>query len=119
MVVVIGRPAGPCPCLSFNAQQPHHPIPFHPPFTYRLSRLGVQAEILTKVGDDAYGKMITDELSQDGLVTARVMRKAGITSPFTYVIVDVAGQTRTCIHTPSEGAYVWVPVVLGGCLLVR
>lgn len=63
------------------------------------------AEILTKVGDDAYGKMITDELGQDGLGTARVIRKQGITSPFTYVIVDVAGQTRTCIHTPSEGAW--------------
>lgn len=68
-----------------------------------LSRLGVQAEIMTKVGEDAYGKMITDELSQDGLDVSRVIRKPGITSPFTYVIVDVAGQTRTCIHTPSEG----------------
>ena len=73
----------------------------------RLSRLGVEAEILTKVGDDAYGKMITDELGQEGLGTARVVRKAGITSPFTYVIVDTAGQTRTCIHTPSEGERCW------------
>jgi sugar/nucleoside kinase (ribokinase family) len=64
----------------------------------------VRAEILTKVGDDAYGTMITDELSKDSIETGRVIRKAGITSPFTYVIVDVAGQTRTCIHTPSEGA---------------
>lgn len=79
----------------------------------RLSRLGVPAEILTKVGDDAYGKMITDELSQEGLGTARVVRKPGIISPFTYVIVDTAGQTRTCIHTPSEGKW-WC-----WCLLTR
>ena len=71
----------------------------------RLSRLGVRAEIVTKVGDDAYGTMITDELQRDGVDVARVIRKPGITSPFTYVIVDVAGQTRTCIHTPSEGEY--------------
>lgn len=72
----------------------------------RLSRLGVPAEIMTKVGDDAYGALITDELRKDGLDVSRVIRKAGITSPFTYVIVDVAGQTRTCIHTPSEGKVV-------------
>eukprot|EP00624_Nannochloropsis_granulata_P002431 evm.model.NODE_2219_length_28325_cov_37.384148.5 len=53
-----------------------------------LSRLGVHAEIFTKVGDDAYGKMIVDELAADGLDTRRVIRKAGISSPFTYVIVD-------------------------------
>ncbi|GAB5032006.1 pfkb-type carbohydrate kinase family protein [Nannochloropsis oceanica] len=67
-----------------------------------LSRLGVHAEIFTKVGDDAYGKMIIDELAADGLDTRRVIRKAGISSPFTYVIVDTASQTRTCLHTPSE-----------------
>ena len=67
-----------------------------------LSRLGVAAEIVTKVGDDGYGQMIVDELAQDGLDARRVIRKAGISSPFTYVIVDMAGQTRTCIHTPSE-----------------
>jgi sugar/nucleoside kinase (ribokinase family) len=67
-----------------------------------LSRLGVHAEIFTKVGDDAYGKMIVDELAADGLDTRRVIRKAGISSPFTYVIVDTASQTRTCLHTPSE-----------------
>jgi len=67
-----------------------------------LSRLGVHAEIFTKVGDDAYGKMIVDELTADGLDTHRVIRKTGISSPFTYVIVDTASQTRTCLHTPSE-----------------
>lgn len=67
-----------------------------------LSRLGVPAEIMTKVGDDAYGKMIVDELAGDGLETGHIIRKAGISSPFTYVIVESEGQTRTCIHTPSE-----------------
>lgn len=69
---------------------------------HSLSRLGVKAEIMTKVGDDAYGTMIIDELAGDGLDTSHVIRKKGISSPFTYVIVDIEGQTRTCIHTPSE-----------------
>lgn len=67
-----------------------------------LCRLGVRTEILTKVGNDAYGSMILEEFAIDGLDTRHVIRKAGISSPFTYVIVDMAGQTRTCLHTPSE-----------------
>lgn len=56
-----------------------------------------------QVGGDAYGKMITDELSGDGVDTSRVVVKAGQTSPFTYVLVDTETMTRTCIHTPAEG----------------
>lgn len=76
--------------------------PLYEPST-SLNRLGVKTAILTKVGDDAYGTMICDELSNDGVDTHHVVRKKGINSPFTYVIVDMEGQTRTCIHTPSEG----------------
>ena len=74
--------------------------------TISLSRLGVKSAILTKVGSDAYGNMICDELAKDGVDINTVVRKQGITSPFTYVIVDMEGQTRTCIHTPSEGKLV-------------
>jgi sugar/nucleoside kinase (ribokinase family) len=60
--------------------------------------------MMPQVGHDAYGSMIVDELAKEGIDTSLIVRKAGITSPFTYVIVEAEGQTRTCIHTPSEGA---------------
>jgi len=55
-----------------------------------------------QVGIDQYGRMITDELNRDGVGTSRVVVKEGLTSPFTYVVVDMETLTRTCIHTPCE-----------------
>ena len=80
-----------------------HILTYQSIVTNSLSRIGVKSSILTKVGSDAYGTMICDELAKDGVNIHSVVRKEGITSPFTYVIVDTEGQTRTCIHTPSEG----------------
>lgn len=54
------------------------------------------------MGKDQYGRMIMDELEQDGVGTGPVVAKAGLTSPFTYVVVDTQTLTRTCIHTPCE-----------------
>lgn len=67
-----------------------------------LRRLGLACSILTKVGDDATGKMITDEFVDEGVDTAHVVVKEGMKSPFTYVLVDLKSGTRTCIHTPAE-----------------
>lgn len=55
-----------------------------------------------QVGNDQYGHMILEELGQDGVGTGPVVVKDGLTSPFTYVIVDTHTLTRTCIHTPCE-----------------
>eukprot|EP00959_Pyramimonas_sp_CCMP1952_P314503 6583672-Pyramimonas_sp.AAC.2 len=46
------------------------------------------------------GDSIIDGLAQEGIVTDMVLRSPG-PSPFTYIIVDRAGSTRTCIHTPG------------------
>ncbi|CEM15919.1 unnamed protein product [Vitrella brassicaformis CCMP3155] len=65
-----------------------------------LSRLGVKCGIITCVGDDSNGQTILNELREDGIDTSLVLTYPGVPSPFTYVIVDEAAKTRTCIHTP-------------------
>ena len=66
-----------------------------------VARLGLRPSILTKLSDDGAGKAILDELRDDGVDTAHVVIEPGKSSPFTYIIVDREGSTRTCIHTPG------------------
>eukprot|EP00798_Chlamydomonas_sp_ICE-L_P024090 gene24090-9664_t len=53
-----------------------------------VARLGLSPYLITKIGDDGLG---------DG-----ILRATGHPSPFTYIIVDRTGGTRTCIHTPGD-----------------
>lgn len=65
------------------------------------ARLGCRPRILTKLSDDGAGKAIVDEFEADGVDTSAIVIEKGKSSPFTYIIVDRAGATRTCIHTPG------------------
>ena len=65
------------------------------------ARLGCRPRILTKLSDDGAGKAIVDEFEADGVDTSAIVIEKGASSPFTYIIVDRAGSTRTCIHTPG------------------
>lgn len=65
------------------------------------ARLGCRPRILTKLSDDGAGKAIVDEFEADGVDTSAIVIEKGASSPFTYIIVDRAGATRTCIHTPG------------------
>ncbi|KAF5842011.1 Ribokinase-like protein [Dunaliella salina] len=67
------------------------------------ARLGLGSTLVTKVGGDALGDGIVNELNTDGIDTTHVLRAPGFPSPFTYIIVDRKGGTRTCIHTPGAG----------------
>lgn len=64
------------------------------------SRLGTEPFIITMVGNDAMGDSIVDGLAKEGIRTEHVCHGEG-PSPFTYIIVDRTGGTRTCIHTPG------------------
>lgn len=66
------------------------------------SRLGLSPTILTKIGGDSVGDGIIAEFQRDGVDTFTILRAQGSPSPFTYIIVDRRGGTRTCIHTPGE-----------------
>ncbi|KAK9845779.1 hypothetical protein WJX81_002155 [Elliptochloris bilobata] len=65
------------------------------------ARLGLAPALVSKIGGDAIGDEILAELQGDGVDTSHVMRAADSPSPFTYIIVDRQGGTRTCIHTPG------------------
>ena len=66
-----------------------------------VARLGCAPRILTKLSDDAAGRAIVAEFEADGVDTAAIVVEPGKSSPFTYIIVDREGATRTCIHTPG------------------
>lgn len=77
----------------------------YPLVSFRASRLGLDACLATKVGSDANGRLILQELEQEGVDVSRVIVSDATPSAFTYVIVDREGGTRTCLHTPqTEGA---------------
>ncbi|EFJ40764.1 hypothetical protein VOLCADRAFT_84359 [Volvox carteri f. nagariensis] len=65
------------------------------------ARLGLSPSLVTKIGSDGLGDGIISELLRDGIDTTHVLRAEGHPSPFTYIIVDRQGGTRTCIHTPG------------------
>jgi len=65
------------------------------------ARLGLRPSLLSKIGDDGLGDGILAQLAADGVDAGHVIRAPGAPSPFTYIIVDRAGGTRTCIHTPG------------------
>lgn len=55
------------------------------------ARLGLKPVLITKIGDDAVGDDIINELESDGVDTRYVVRAEGHPSPFTYIIVDREG----------------------------
>ncbi|GAX78658.1 hypothetical protein CEUSTIGMA_g6096.t1 [Chlamydomonas eustigma] len=65
------------------------------------ARLGLSTTLVSKIGGDSLGDGIIRELAEDGVDTAYTIRAPGYPSPFTYIIVDKSGGTRTCIHTPG------------------
>lgn len=65
-------------------------------------RLGIPCSLVSKVGDDMYGRAAIQELQEDGIDTRLVAAKNGVNTSFTYVIVDTKNGTRTCISTASN-----------------
>ena len=66
-----------------------------------LTPARAKASILTKLSDDGAGVAILDEFRREGVGCESVVVEPGKSSPFTYIIVDREGSTRTCIHTPG------------------
>ncbi|KAL0040939.1 hypothetical protein WJX79_010723 [Trebouxia sp. C0005] len=65
------------------------------------ARLGLEPHLVSKVGADSIGEEIEQELLSDGVQTNFLLKATDHPSPFTYIIVDKQGGTRTCIHTPG------------------
>lgn len=65
------------------------------------ARLGCAACLASRVGADGAAEAIAGELEGDGVSTRYLTRAPAGPSPSTYIIVDAAAGTRTCIHTPG------------------
>ncbi|KAK7336941.1 hypothetical protein VNO77_17495 [Canavalia gladiata] len=67
-----------------------------------VARLGLKPKLISKVGDDAQGNSILEELEADGVDTSFIVVSKGGTSTFSYVLVDSKTKTRTSIYTPGD-----------------
>lgn len=65
-----------------------------------LAKLGMAVTVFSKVGQDANGSFLRDELSGYGVDTSGIKVAAEETTPFTFVGIHHDGD-RTFIHTPG------------------
>lgn len=68
------------------------------------ARLGLDAHLVSKVGDDSIGDAIEQELNADRVQTSFLLRAKSHPSPFTYIIVDRAGACLPVMHRVLGGA---------------
>lgn len=68
-----------------------------------LSKMGVRAAVVGRVGGDVFGRVVTDMLREQGVDISAVSVSAGFDTSQT-LIVNVAGQDRRFIHTFGANA---------------
>ena len=68
--------------------------------SYALARLGVPAKLMSLVGDDARGARLTGILADAGVDVSCVVRRPGVSTPCTVVLVD-SGGARKFYHRPG------------------
>jgi sugar/nucleoside kinase (ribokinase family) len=95
-----------------------------------LVKLGAAAAVCGRVGDDVFGRVVTDMLRERGVDVSAVQTTAGVDTSQT-LIVNVAGEDRRFIHTfganavfraadvPADRAASGRVLYLGGYLLMN
>jgi sugar/nucleoside kinase (ribokinase family) len=68
-----------------------------------LSKMGVRAAVVGRVGSDIFGRVVTDMLREQGVDISAVTISSGLDTSQT-LIVNVAGQDRRFIHTFGANA---------------
>lgn len=71
--------------------------------TLALARLGIGADIITRVGRDPNGDFVLAELARHGVDTRRVVRDAERGTSFSFVAVHRGGE-RSFLHTTGANA---------------
>ena len=61
------------------------------------SRLGVSAEYLGTMGDDAYGQFMLKDFKKYGVQTDKVIVKERCESFHSFVLLNTSASTRTCV----------------------
>lgn len=68
-----------------------------------LAKMGVSAAVVGRVGDDAFGRIVTEMLGSHGLDTSTLQKTVGAATSQT-LIVNVAGEDRRFIHSFGANA---------------
>src|SRR5690349_15190966 len=84
-----------------------------------LGRLGCNAKLLSRVGDDALGTYAHDLLKKEGINTS-LLQIDKMPTPFSCILVETVQHTRTIIHCskPATIHYTYNPAHLDNIDLV-
>ena len=63
-----------------------------------VARLGGQAALWSRLGDDAAGRLILDELATFGVDTTGVRIVSGAQSPVSAVTIEVNGERKLVVY---------------------
>lgn len=67
------------------------------------AKLGMQADVICKVGRDGFGDFLVNELNKQGVGTDGVVRAPNVSTAFTFVMVSSDGERRF-LHTLGANA---------------
>ncbi|MEZ4706220.1 MAG: carbohydrate kinase family protein [Caldilineaceae bacterium] len=65
-----------------------------------LARMGVQAGVIGRIGDDFFGQFVRNVLAEAGVDTQMLMAQTGAKTAATVAAIDEQGRRR-CAHTPG------------------
>ena len=82
-----------------------------------LARMGLNADLIVKLGDDWLGRFLLDEARRVGVGCEGVRIEPGATTPFTFVAVHSDGE-RSFLHHPGTNA-TFAPQDIDRSLLLR
>lgn len=68
------------------------------------ARLGLSCRVVSTVGTDTLGDSVVAEFEADGVSTQFLSRQEGAATPFTYIIVDEAGDVHRVFHARMENS---------------
>jgi sulfofructose kinase len=79
-----------------------------------VARQGGRAMLITRLGDDAVGKRVLDDLAADGVDVSLSRRFPGIRSQMSCILVDKAGERLIVSYSDPDmpDATDWLPAVL-------
>lgn len=77
-----------------------------------VARLGGQASLWTRIGDDQEGARVRDDLREEGVDTRHVASLPGAATPVAAILIDAAGERLACPYfDPALGDdATWLPL---------
>jgi ribokinase len=67
------------------------------------ARMGVSVEMVGRVGDDAFGPVLLDNMAAQGVGTAHVLRDAGAASGIAMITIDARGENTIVVAPGANG----------------